>query len=382
MDLTIRELSEQKKEFLSYFIGGKETSWREIYGNEIHKIIPLDFLLGSLREGLINRLKSKPDISIYPMGYFEIPNGRIIGNGAVVDAESNLLYSEKLTFDKVLPGKVKAFKCGELVDESIVRLNDDRLKIKVPHKVINVLMPGMYIYGHWLIDLLPKLYLLKQRLDLKKYKLALPEDIPSYSLEFLKLVGLSQEDIIYFKPEEEIIECKLVVLPTKCRIIDGSWIAPYVGTMYDEIRANLQTSNLKVARPERLYLSRRRLKKQFRKLVNREEVSELILSYGFTEIFPEDYTLEEQVNLYGDAKLMVGEFGSALHNSLFGNKDLKVISLQSNHVPLLVQWGICNVKGQSCSLIFGEAVEIRKSINSDFVIDLALLKQVLDNYCK
>jgi len=380
MDFIISDLPEHEKTLQSKIFGSKRTTWQQVYGETSHKIIPLDYIDGAIKEGLINRLKQKPDVPIYPMGYYEIPKGKIIGNGAVVDADNNLLFSKKLTFDKVGPGKVKAFGCGEVVDETTVRLEDTRSLKKVPHKVINVMMPGMYIYGHWLIDLLPKLYLLQQQIDFKKYKIVLPNDIPSYSLDFLKMIGLDNSNLIYFDPAKEILECKLVILPTKCRIIDGSWLAPYVGTMYDEIASKIEVKDTNL--PKRLYLSRRRLKKQFRKLVNREEVSDLIISNGFTEIFPEDYSLSDQLQLYKNAELMVGEFGSALHNSLFSNKDLKVISLQSSHIPLLVQWGICNVKGQTCSLIFGETTEIRKSINSDFKIDLDMLTSALSNYCK
>ena len=380
MDFTISELAEHEKTFKSKILGSKITTWQQVCGETTHRIIPLDYIDGSIKEGLKNRLKQKPDIPIYPMGYYEVPKGRIIGNGAVVDADDQLLFSKKLTFDKVGPGKVKAFRCGELIDEKTVRLADDKVIKKVPQAVINIMMPGMYIYGHWLIDLLPKLYLLQQQLNFSKCKIALPHDIPSYALDFLKMIGLDESMVLYFDPANEILECKVVILPTKCRIIDGSWLAPYVGTMYDEIASRIGVTDNNL--PKRLYLSRRRLKKQFRKLVNREEVSEMILSYGFTEIFPEDYSLEEQLKLYKNAELMVGEFGSALHNSLFSSKDLKVISLQSSHIPLLVQWGICNIKGQSCSLIFGETTEIRRSINSDFLIDLEMLDQALSNYCK
>jgi len=380
MDFSIQELSDHKKDFKSFLLRTKKAFWHEVYGKTEHEIIPLDYIDGAIKEGLINRLKKKPNVPIYPMGYYEVPRGKIIGNGAVVDADFNLLYSKKLTFDKVGPGKLRVFKCGELLNETTVRLADDRLIKRINKKVINVMMPGMYIYGHWLIDLLPKLYLLQQQLDFRKYQIDLPHDIPSYSLEFLELIGIDKSRIIYFDPAKEILDCDTVILPTKCRIIDGSWLAPYVGQMYDEIANKITVT--KTDLPTKLYLSRRRLKKQFRKLVNREEVSEKIVSYGFTEIFPEDYSLKEQLELYKNAELIVGEFGSALHNSLFSSKSLKVISLQSSHIPLLVQWGICNIKGQSCSLIFGETTEIRKSINSDFKIDLQMLDEAMSNYCK
>lgn len=356
-------------------------NWVEVYASSIHKIIPLDFLEGSLKEGLRKRLQTKSDLPIYPLGYYEILNGRILGNGVVSDSKKTLLYSKKLTFDKATESRVKVFRCGQFIDERSIEVSDDLLIRKVPYTVVNVMMPGMYIYGHWLIDILPKLYMVITKLGLGNFKILMPENIPSIGLELMKMLELSDDHIIYFNPDKEIIECSKVVLPMKCRILDGSWLSPFVGTMYEEIAANNYQMLGETKFADRIYLSRRNLKNQFRKLINRDEVSDLIKSYGFIEVFPEDYSLIEQLEMYSKAKIMIGEFGSALHNSLFAGKELKVISLQSNHIPLLVQWGVCNIKGQSCSLIFGEATEIRKSINSDFRIELQDLNSILDVYC-
>lgn len=355
----------------------KKISFHEIYPTTEHEILRLAFLDGAIKDRFKARLMNKPNVPINAMGYYKVPSGLLMGYGLVADSNRNILYSPELTFDKVVERRVKAFKTGIQVDDSSFELKEDRTIRKINTTVINVLMPGMYIYGHWLIDILPKLYMLQQRLNFDKCKIALPLDIPGYWKKFFRLLNISEDRVLFYDPLKEILECKNIILPTKCRVIDGSWLAPYVGTMYDEIvdKYSQQTNS---GNPEsKLYLSRRKLKGQFRKLVNRAEVSEVILSAGFKEIFPEEYSLEEQIQLFSQAKVLIGEFGSALHNSLFGTKDLKVISLQSNHIPLLVQWGICNIKQQDCGIIFGEAIATRKSINSDFVIDLDILKNAL-----
>lgn len=364
-----------------WFNFSKKVSYKEIFPATEHQIVPLDFLDGAIKLGFKNRLLKKPNMLINSMGYYKVPSGLLIGYGIVADSKKNILFSPELTFDQFNERRLKAFKTGMALVEDKILLKEDRVFKKVNTPVINIMMPGMYIYGHWLIDILPKLYMLQQQLKFRNYKIALPHDTPGYWKNFFKLLNISEEQVLFFDPLKEILECKQIILPSKCRVKDGSWLAPYVGTMYDEIVAN-HTSTSKppaVSGDEKLYLSRRMLKKQFRKLINRTEVTELLLDAGFKEVFPEDYSLEEQIQLFSQAKVLIGEFGSALHNSLFGTKKLKVISLQSNHIPLLVQWGVCNVKQQKCSIIFGEAIATRTSINSDFVIDLDLLNKVLQH---
>ena len=355
-----------------------EVSFHQVVASSQHKVMPLANLEGPIKEGMKNRWRALEEFEIRDLGYYYIPNGYIAGIGGTLDDKLNLLYSRDLTLDKITPAKVKGFRLGEY-DEIQNHIANTKEITLSPNVLINVCMPGMYIYGHWLIDVLPKLYLVKALLSNESYKILLPNDLPEYHKDFLNLLGIEEKSLLYFNPNAEIVKGRAVIQPLKCRIKDGSWLAPFIGDMYNEISDSIVSEDLGL--PQKLYLSRRNLKKQFRKLVNREEVSELITAYGFEEIFPEDYSLQEQLQLYKNASIMVGEFGSALHNSLFATIKLKVISLQSCHVPLLVQWGICNIKGQSCSLIFGETTEVRKSINSDFKIDLSQLDIVLKDCC-
>lgn len=345
-----------------------------------HKVLPLDFIEGPIKEGMKTRWRKLEKFDIGELGYFEIPQGKVVGSGAVLTSRNELVHSAKLTFDKILPQKIKAFGVGALEENGDIMLMQGRDLTKSSFPLVNVMMPGMYIYGHWLIDILPKLFMLKRSINLNDYKIVFPNDLPKFAFAFLELLDIHQENLLFFDKAREILTSDLVVLPTKCRIRDGSWLAPFIGEMYDGI-ASQSSSYLAGREMKRLYVSRRKLKKQFRKLVNRDEISDRIISYGFDEIFPELYSFDEQIQMFKNADIIIGEFGSALHNSLFGPKDLKVISLQSNHIPLLVQWGICNIKEQACSLIFGEATEIRRSINSDFVIDEGQLDKVLASYC-
>jgi hypothetical protein len=76
----------------------------------------------------------------------------------------------------------------------------------------------------------------------------------------------------------------------------------------------------------RLYLSRRRLKSPHF-MVNEDEVEKLFTGFGFTIIYPETLSFQEQVVLYKQAQVLAGFAGSALHNSVFMMDNALVISL-------------------------------------------------------
>jgi len=76
----------------------------------------------------------------------------------------------------------------------------------------------------------------------------------------------------------------------------------------------------------KLYLSRKKLKSNHY-MINEGEIEKLFTSFGFTIVYPENLTFQEQVVLYKNAEVLAGFSGSALHNSVFMKDNALVISL-------------------------------------------------------
>ena len=86
--------------------------------------------------------------------------------------------------------------------------------------------PGYNVYGHWLVDFLPRLSVLAWAgFDIFKLRYILPLDCPLYGLEFLRLIGISSEQLIPYRQDLEEIQCDELIIPANLRTRAAACIA-------------------------------------------------------------------------------------------------------------------------------------------------------------
>ena len=73
--------------------------------------------------------------------------------------------------------------------------------------------------------------------------------------------------------------------------------------------------------PKKVFLARRNQRRQY----NQDEVFSVLERVGFVKIYPEDYSLEEQVRLFAGAEMLAGPSGAAWTNLIFCRKGIKGI---------------------------------------------------------
>jgi capsular polysaccharide biosynthesis protein len=224
-------------------------------------------------------------------------------------------------------------------------------------------------YGHWLADVLPRLYLIKN--NLKNYKILLPETYNTFHLGTLKPFGITEKDITYLKNESYLVPDLTIV----------SHVAESCNTK-DEILQELRDFYLKyyfnISLPtayRKLYISRS--KQAIRKVINEEEVQSLVKNYGYEVIYPEDYSFEEQVKLFAGCKTMIGLTGSGLTNMLFMQAESTVLEFKmkgdehnlhyfsmSSGLHLDYYYLLCTVEGKD-------------RFSGEFQVDIPALRAIL-----
>ena len=76
---------------------------------------------------------------------------------------------------------------------------------------------GYQIYGHWLADFLPKLFVLHRAgYKLNELHFLVPDDTPRFGIDLLDLLGITSERCILDK-EEEVIRADRLLIPTMVR---------------------------------------------------------------------------------------------------------------------------------------------------------------------
>lgn len=237
--------------------------------------------------------------------------------------------------------------------------------------VVSLLGPGYLVYGHWLVDILPKLYILSALgHDPLQQRYLIPANTPAFGLAWLKLMGIRDEQLLRFNPHTEVLGVRSLILPTLLRL--DSRAHALFGVATDFVLSLIKrAATIPPHNPnlERIFISRGKCGREGRSLTNRDEVEGMAVRRGFTVVWPEQLPLLEQISLFSGARQLVGEYGSGLHGSIFAPAQASVCALRASAFhPGFLQSGVCQVRDQQIGYVFGETGV--RDIVQEFSIEL------------
>ncbi|MDD9269972.1 glycosyltransferase family 61 protein [Paenibacillus sp. GCM10023248] len=210
----------------------------------------------------------------------------------------------------------------------------DRLpKLKVTSDTVALLsIKDSGIYYHWMMDVLPRLHMLKvcglqpDRYIINGAKLA------PFQYETLEALGIPKDKVIESYDGLHLQPRKLV-LPYFTRGIRPKWAVDF---LKQELMVNKQI--MPVPGFERLFISRSKARK--RMLTNEADIYAYLKPYGFHYVILEDLTVAEQIQLFASAEIIVAPHGAGLTNMVFTPPGAAIIelvapSLVHNCYPIL-----------------------------------------------
>jgi hypothetical protein len=179
-----------------------------------------------------------------------------------------------------------------------------------------------HVYGHWLLECMPRLLLLRRIANqLPACRIVLPLSTASWIVTWIRYV-LPNVEIEIYDHSVEYLQCEKLLLPTQL-MYWAHYFHPSLNSLLDEL---CSSSPQKTNQGESLYVSRVE-QSQFRELANRAEIEDIAMSEGLTLVRPETLSIPDQIALFANARLLVGEFGSAMHNALFSPAGTKVLCI-------------------------------------------------------
>jgi len=188
---------------------------------------------------------------------------------------------------------------------------------------------GISVYGHVLLEMILRLRLF-QELGLRKYKILVSDLAPPWVQRLLTTyLGLEAEQIEVYSPERERLALRTAIIPTQLHTTEHFHPAtrPLARLLADEISRFEVPPEL----PSRIVVSRDRYANKRgvqRSIPHATSLWEwLEREHGFVIIRPEELTWAEQIHLFRGARIVVGEYGSGLHNTVFCNPNTIVASL-------------------------------------------------------
>lgn len=233
------------------------------------------------------------------------------------------------------------------------------------------------IYGHWLLDILPK-YLNIQSTQEELVRLLLQNRPQPFVYELLALVGVSRETLIFMEDYEG--EALLLLDSSETRdfdFIDVEAISRLVQKFPDKTSISSQDEL-----PKRIFISRSAVDKSginSRSLINREIIEDIFKSFDFDIFHPEKHSVDMQIRMFRNADLVAGEAGSGLHNSVFMKSGTTIINLQSSRQEHLIQSSLASINETNCVYVWGKN-EI-DDWSSNFEILVNDLEKLLQKLC-
>ena len=205
------------------------------------------------------------------------------------------------------------------------------------------------VYGHWLAEVMPKLFAIAEFLRrwpaFHGMPLFMPAVFPNYVYAHTREI-LPVVPIVTYDPQRETIHAGQLHLPTWG--VDHAYHG-FVARQCDALFADAVPD---APRP-RIFVSRRR-QSAFRTLDNAAEIEAIAREEGLAVVYPEDHSLREQVAIFRHARLVAGEFGSALHNAIFSPAGTTVLALNWINA---YQSRIARLKGHRIGYLLPESGE-------------------------
>ena len=160
-------------------------------------------------------------------------------------------------------------------------------------------------FFHWLVEILPRLQLYDLAEDLHELPLIVPKSSPKFVRDSLTLTGYI--DRVVFVDDGVYRFEKLHLLTRLSK-------SPHVSPLAIEWLNN-KICGKQSCQKKRIYISRSDAK--IRHLTNELDVERILSDFGFETVVMSQYTLEQQIQIFRQAEMILGSHGAAFTHLAF-----------------------------------------------------------------
>ena len=291
-----------------------------------------------------------------PIGVYSFEDCYVMGvPGLILDANNNICWiGGSIGWSR---GGIDTFICNRglgkkaddttlLIEESLLSDFDKAISPDEERNCNLLSLPGFSNYGHWLIDVLPRLHHIA-RSQREGYSVC-SSPIAAWGEEISRHFGITKLNISTLEPMGGYRWDKIDVATSihSFYLLDKALAKKYWNLLKSTLlhgRKEGQTGGRK------LYVSRSRFKKG-RTFKNALAIENYFLQKGWEVLHPELLTLGEQAEIFAEANLIVGDDGSGLHNSIFSPPDTWVLCLNFDRINLF-HASVAQVMGHNLSYL-------------------------------
>ena len=262
------------------------------------------------------------------------------------------------------------------VQTVVERLNAGQLPVReIEGPLVAFLGPSYEVYGHFLIDYLPKLWLLQAcGFKLPSLKFLVPMKPPHWVLGLLEAVGIAQSQCIPYFFSNEVIRTDRLIVPTIMRTYER--LSPSFAEATRFWVDRVDSRHPKVAETGRIFISRS-AGSTTRRYPNRTAIEAIAQQNGFSTVRPETLSLPGQIALFAGASHIAGEYGSGLHNVVFSKPGTFTCALRGTlRDPGTIQSSLTAALGQKIGYVLGATKGTDR--DQEVTVDTADFERAID----
>ncbi|WP_158272057.1 glycosyltransferase family 61 protein [Marinicauda salina] len=294
----------------------------------------------------------------FPIGRLRLENVYVAGHeGAILDPVNEACWTGMTAGwpEEAALKRLKEFDFARQAGVSHFVLDDFRtladkgLSLDRVERAAVLTGPGGRIYGHWLIDVLPRLdHYLEDTLE--PGTLYLTNPLKPFMREILTAVGADWLALRDYHPSRihAVDELIIETLPRHFHVVQASRLHAGLERLEHGLPAVADTG---IEPARKIYVSRARW--QRRTLVNGVEIEAYLAGRGWRVVHPETLTVAEQRALFSCAEIVLGEDGSGLHNTLFSPPGARLLVINLGRSNLF-HASLSDIKEQHIAYIDAE----------------------------
>ena len=233
--------------------------------------------------------------------------------------------------------KFQGVKNSDISQNIVFKKGTPRIKTKINGTVFSLLTGGAgnSNYWHWLFDVLPRFKILENQYNFNDIDYFLfPDTKERFQKETLDLLNIPKSKILSSKDFRHI-EAKQIITVDHPYVLKNnptaeiqnipSWILNYLNEKfipkYKEIKL-----------PQKIYIDRKDSKsnhRHLRKIINEKEVKNYLIKKGFSIIALSELSFLDQINLFSNAKQIIGLHGAGFANLVFCKPETLALEVKS-----------------------------------------------------
>jgi len=299
----------------------------------------------------------------------ELQNSTVVNEGGIVTANGKVL---KDTQTSLRGDQHRLLKKGRNLN------NENPLFFKGKLAVIS--SPGSENWYHWLLQILPRLMILKEskveydRIYINNLQYPWQKESLQFIIKYLNI----PEDKLLVVNGDCVIQAEILIVPSVPFIPVKNDILPlWMKTFLNTVFLNKEIDT-KIHFPDKFYISRK--KANLRRIKNEDELISYLKDKGFQIISLEELSPTTQAMLFNTAKVIIGPHGSGFSNLIFTKPGTKVIEIDhGTQEPRSYFKKMSEIMGARYIAFYVDSVT-EDHLEDDMVVDLNKFKLFLENH--